>query len=149
MRTLSILALAAILFWQPVLVSAAPFNNDHKVFRRVLQWAFPGRLSHLTEAWDGVENRQAYLDRAAKWSGAPVTAAEIEAQEAAYNTMLAGLPPRRSEAAAVADMNKKNMKAMRDALWELHRAIRGEITLPNESKGDYSGRLKDMRKVYE
>lgn len=39
-------------------------------------------------------------------------------------------------------------KAVRDALWELHEAIRGEVTLPDETKNAYSIRIKDFVKEY-
>lgn len=35
-------------------------------------------------------------------------------------------------------------KTLLDAMWELHRAIRGVITLPTETKAQYADRLRAM-----
>ena len=58
---------------------------DHKKQRRIIEWNWPNRLVELTEAWDGIEDRQSYLDRAATWDGIPITPAEIDAEEANYD----------------------------------------------------------------
>ena len=63
--------------------------TDHRKLRRVCQWAFPGSIVSVSEAWNGIEDKQAFLDRAVKWSGAPITAAEIEAKEADYDAAMA------------------------------------------------------------
>ncbi len=58
---------------------------DHQKQRRIIEWKWPGRLVELSEKWDGTEDRQIYLDRAATWNGAPITPAEIDAEEANYD----------------------------------------------------------------
>jgi|TARA_Y100000310_G_scaffold132889_1_gene131821 hypothetical protein len=45
-------------------------------------------MAEMTEAWDGTEDYQTFLDRACTWMGAPVTAIEIEAKEAAYDARM-------------------------------------------------------------
>lgn len=66
---------------------------------------------------------------------------------------------RRAETAEEADARKTadatsglgtiQNKTILDALWELHRAIRGVITLPTETKAQYADRLKAMWRANE
>jgi hypothetical protein len=65
--------------------------------------------------------------------------------QAQYDSDIASAP----ENSAIRAVSTKNNKTIRDALWELHQAVTGAITLPDETKGEYSTRLKDMRKAYE
>lgn len=47
-------------------------------------------------------------------------------------------------AKAASGLNTPQNKTIHDALWELHRAIRGVIALPTETKAEYADRLKTM-----
>ena len=62
-----------LVFLMVVLFSGAALAEplDHREQRRIIQWGWPGRLVEMTEAWDGVEDRQAYLGRVVTWNGAP------------------------------------------------------------------------------
>ncbi|MCR4283075.1 MAG: hypothetical protein NUV72_08630 [Bauldia sp.] len=62
--------------------------TDHRKLRRVCQWAFHDSVVRVNDKWDGAEDKQAFLDRAVVWSGTPKTAAEIEAQEAAFDAAM-------------------------------------------------------------
>ena len=65
--------------------------TTHRKLRRVCQFGFPGRFSSASEAWNGVEDIQTYINRAWTWNGAPVTASAIAAKETDYDTWAAGL----------------------------------------------------------
>jgi len=91
--------------------------TDHKTLRRVLEWSFPGSMLEMTEAWDGVEAKQTFLDRAVRWSGAPVTAAQIEAKEGDYLNWVANLPDRKK------DRSADDLLASDDALLKILRAV--------------------------
>ena len=78
--------------------------TDHRKLRRVIQWAFPDRLVELSEAWDGVENRQTYLNRAATWNGVPITPAQIDAEEANYDAAIAAVKATRDADEAEAEI---------------------------------------------
>lgn len=46
--------------------------------------------------------------------------------------------------AATSGLGTVQNKTILDAMWELHRAIRGAIVLPTETKAQYADRLKSM-----
>lgn len=68
------------------------------------------------------------------------TAQEIADAQDAYELYLAG--PEHKAACAVDILNDAANQTIFEALWELHRAIRGVITLPVETKAQYADRLK-------
>src|SRR3990167_4292225 len=45
-------------------------------------------------------------------------------------------------ASATVNLATAQNKTIRDALWELHRAVRGEIVMPAETRAQYTARLK-------
>lgn len=52
---------------------------------QILQSLFDGRWSNVHDRHDGLEDLQAFLNRAVDWIGAPVTASEVMAKEAEYD----------------------------------------------------------------
>lgn len=79
MKKTGALVLAALIFAGNVYAEI----NTHTKMRRVLQYASPGAMASITERWDGVEDMQAFIDRAVVWrDGQPhITAAQIIAKE--------------------------------------------------------------------
>ena len=53
------------------------------------------------------------------------------------------------EANATVGLGTTQNKTILDALWEIHRAVRGVIILPTETKAQYADRLKAMWKGNE
>ena len=53
------------------------------------------------------------------------------------------------EIAAVNGLDTPQNKVIRDALWELRQAVKGEIVMPDETKAQYTARLKDAWKNYK
>ena len=85
--------------------------KDHKTFRRILQRAFPEAMEEMKKAWDGKEDKQKYLDENVTWKSAPVTAAQIEAKEDAYNMWIAGSAERQKEFEVRELLNDTRLKA--------------------------------------
>lgn len=81
--------------------------NSHRQFRLILEWAFPRRFGEVKVAWNGIEDKQTYLDREATWVGDPVTAAEVEAKEAAYDAHIASIENATANAKVIAKIVAK------------------------------------------
>ena len=100
---------------------------DHRKQRRIVEWKWPGRAVEWEDAWDGVENRQAYLNRAVIWDGVPITPAEIDAEEANYDAAIAAVEANRVANEAEAEITgSKALIGLIDVLRDPAFAARGK-----------------------
>jgi len=108
---------------------------DHKKMRRALQWAFPGVLLEMTEAWDGEEDYQTFLDRCATWKGKPVTAVEVEAKVLDFEAHMADItnPSVISYDAFLARFNDDEQLAVTKIIYT-NNPTTGEPLYPNLQK---------------
>ena len=96
--------------------------NSHRKFRYVTNWGFPGSLFQITEAWDGSEDLQTFIDRAVTWSGNPVAASDIIAQEIGYDAAMIVLGTKRDAEAELERLeaqvtNRRLREAVNDPTW--------------------------------
>ena len=100
---------------------------DHRKQRRIIEWKWPDRLVELSEAWDGIEDRQTYLDRAVTWRGVPITPAQIDAEEANYDAAIAAVEAGRDANEAEAEINaSKALTGLIDVLRDPTFAVQGK-----------------------
>lgn len=109
-------------------------------------------LGHQSKYWG--PDQSTYAAFAAGW---PITngpcPTEVELQSA-YDSQIAletspAYVDNIKNIKATKNLNTVQNKTIFDALWELHKAIRGTITLPTETKAQYAERIKNMWKLNE
>ena len=71
------------------------------------------------------------------------TSAEIGTAQDEYDAFLAD-PTAVKTTKATSGLNTVQNKTIMDALWEIHKAVRGVTPLPTETKAQYADRLKTM-----
>lgn len=110
---------------------------DKKVGAPAIAWKWPGAVFAC---------KKTGADTFIEWDDAgPVpakTAEEISAAQDEYATYLASAQCKADRAKQIID-DRVNQTIF-EALWELHRAIRGVITLPTETKAQYADRIKTI-----
>ena len=86
-------------------------------------------------------------DTTVEWhANSPVlakTSTEISVSQDEYDLWKADAAVQKT-VKATSGLNTTQNKAILDALWEIHKAVRGVTPLPTETKAQYADRLKTM-----
>lgn len=109
-------------------------------------------LGHQSKYWG--PSQDTYASLVAGWPAANGPVPTEQALQTAWDKYAAlvastGYIETVKTNAAVTQLGTTQNKTLLDAMWELHRAIRGVIILPTETKAQYADRLKGMWKANE